>query len=208
MTKPRQPALSRPVRPAPTAAPPGFQGLLDDLVSTDVVRRERARKNLVGMGRRAIEPLAAALATADDRYRWRILVVLSEIADRGAVPGVLGCLQSNSPAIRIAAAQFLGDIGALEAVEPLMDLLRANPDDESAPWIIQALGRLGDRRAVSLLVETMHRAQSPAVRYTAIEALTAIGDAGVIQEIRPYAADPSHHVQTRALTALEKLAQT
>lgn len=204
MTKSRsQPYQS--LRATPEAVPASVQLLVDELVSPDVARREQARKDLVGLGQTVTEVLTLALATSDDRYRWRILVVLSEIADRRAIPGVMACLQSSSPAIRIAAAQFLGDIGAVEAVDALMDVLQRNSDDQSSIWIVQALGKLGDRRAVPLLVDTMHRTESTAVRYTAIEALTSIGDSRVIYDIRRYVTDPSHHVQTRAITALEKL---
>lgn len=184
-----------------------FKALLDDLAAPDMACRELARQTLVALHYRATEPLVAALATQDDRIRWKILGVLSEIGDKRAAAGVIACLKSSSPAIRIVAAQFLGNVGALEAVEPLMDVLRRDSDDQSAVWIIQALGRLGDKRAVALLVDIMHHTGSTSIRYTAIEALSAIGDARVLRDIRQYAADPSHHVQVRALAALEKLSQ-
>ncbi len=207
MTKSRR-RLSSAATVEHASAPAGIQPLLDDLISPDAANREKARSDLLAMRASATEPLVAALATKDDRYRWKILMILSELADKRAVSGVVSCLQSGSPAIRIAAAQFLGDAGADEAVSPLMAVLQNDFNDQAAVWVIQALGKLGDKRAVPLLVDVMHHTASHAVRYTAIEALAAIGDAGVIREIRQYTADPSHHVQARALIALEKLTQT
>lgn len=208
MAKPRrQPPQPATAERAETGAPSEIQPLLDGLVSSDAASREQAHSDLLAMRFNATEPLVAALATKDDRYRWKILMILSEIADRRAAAGVIACLRSSSPAIRIAAAQFLGDIGAAEAVDPLIDILKNNFNDQAAVWVIQALGKLADKRAVPLLVDTMHRTESHAVRYTAIEALAAIGDTGVIREIRQYTTDPSRHVQTRALTALEKLSR-
>lgn len=208
MAKPRrQPSQLVAADRTGTNTSSGIQPLLDGLVSSDAASREQAHSDLLAMRFNATEPLVAALATKDDRYRWKILIILSEIADQRAVSGVMACLQSSSPAIRIAAAQFLGDIGAVEAVDPLIEILKSNFNDQAAVWVIQALGKLADKRAIPLLVDVMHRTESHAVRYTAIEALAAIGDSGVIHEIRRYTTDPSHHVQTRALTALEKLSR-
>jgi HEAT repeat protein len=206
MTKTRS-QHSRPVAADTDVTASEFQLLLDDLVAADMGRREQARQALVALRYRATEPLVAALATQDDRSRWKILGVLNEIGDKRAAAGVTACLKSASPAIRIIAAQFLGNVGAVEAVDALMDILRKDSDDQSTVWIIQALGRLGDRRAVALLVDIMHHTSSTSVRYTAIEALAAIGDARVMRDIGQYAADPSHHVKSRAINALEKLSQ-
>ena len=72
---------------------------------------------------------------------------------------------------------------------------------------MQALGRLADSRSIDALLNVMQTTDSPAVRYTAIEALGLIGDRRVIEPIRLYLNDASQHVRSRVEAALERLSE-
>lgn len=178
---------------------------INELVNPDSARREKAKKELIENGQVSVEYLVKALSSGSDQFRWKILQVLTEIGDLRAIPGFIECLNSGSPAIQAVAAQFLGNVGAQQAVEPMLDLLTKASDNSSHVWIINALGKIGDKRAIPPLLETLHTTESSTIRYTTIEALGALGDEQIIDAIRQYEHDPSHHVQDRVKVAIQNL---
>lgn len=180
---------------------------INDLVNPDTDRRERAKRDLVAKGAASIDDLLRALPTANDHSRWKILQVLTEIGDARAVPGFIDCLYSNSSAIQAVAAQFLGNIGANQAVEPMLEVLTSGKNVNAHVWIIHALGKIGDQRAIVPLVRIMHQTDSSTIRYTAIEALGHLGDERVLEDILRYQNDPSHHVVERVQGAIQNLSR-
>lgn len=179
--------------------------LFEELLQRDQQRFQYASKELIARGRDSVDVLVNALPTATDQQRWRIIHVLSKIADPRAIPAIIDCLHSSSPAIQAMAAQFLGEMQSDMAVDPLVQLLRANPNNNSIVWIIQALGRLRSSRAVEPLIYIVRTTESEAVRYTAIEALGLIGDEQATGVIEPYVNHQNHHVRSRAQQALRTL---
>lgn len=182
-----------------------LQNNIDDLNSSDGETSNRAKQQWLAQGQAALEPLMAALSNANEQLRWKILLLLYEIGDNRAIPAFIESLHSPRSAIQAAAAQFLGNTGDPRATEALRAALKDYRHFNSPIWIIQALGKLRDQQSVDLLIEIMNDTDSATVRYTAIEALGAIGDKRAIETIRQYTNDESHHVRSRANTALELL---
>jgi len=181
-----------------------FEADVEDLVSPDAERSQQARSRLLAARQTSLDYLIKALPRANERLTWKIIMILGEMGDPRAVPAFIQCLQSSSPAIRAAAAQFLSATGSEKAAEALRQMLSAGPDLGSLIWVIHALGKLGDRQAVDQLLQIVQETSSATVRYTAIEALGAIGDPRVIDVIRRYANDESRHVRDRVQTVLER----
>ncbi|MBN1267323.1 MAG: HEAT repeat domain-containing protein [Anaerolineales bacterium] len=74
-----------------------------------------------------------------------------------AVPAVIVCLMSQSPAHqRAMAAQVLGEVGGTDAVNALINMLR-DPEMLVRGFSAEALGKIGDKRAVAPLREMANR---------------------------------------------------
>jgi HEAT repeat protein len=69
---------------------------------------------------------------------------------------------------------LLGTIGFVDAVEPLIQLCRKNPDPILYGASIEALGRLGDERALSLIIRASQNSNMD-IRLKAIEAMGRLG---------------------------------
>ncbi|WP_119070946.1 HEAT repeat domain-containing protein [Aggregatilinea lenta] len=179
--------------------------LIDNLANSDLSCSENAKSALIAMGRDAVDPLLEELSHADAKRRWEIIIVLTKIRDPRAIPAVAEHLRADHGALRVAAAQCLGEIGDQQATGALLRAVDENRNSGALIWILQALGRLKDDRAIDVLVDVMQHTDSTAVRYTAIEALGLIGDRRVIETIRAYRDDESGHVRSRVEVALERL---
>jgi HEAT repeat protein len=65
---------------------------------------------------------------------------------------------------------MLGEIGFVDAVEPLLQLARTNDDSDLRIRIVESLGRIGDERSVPLLREFARNLHAP-LRLKAIDVL-------------------------------------
>lgn len=180
--------------------------LIDTLLQPNRQAAEAAKAKLLAMGCEVVPVLLHELPASDPRRTWEFINLFAKLRDRRAVPAVAGYLHSSYGALRVAAAQCLGEIGDRAATELLLNAIPDNKQSGALIWIVQALGRLGDRRAIDPLLLLMQETESAAVRYTAIEALGQLGDARAIEPIRRYINDDSHHVRARAEIALQRLA--
>lgn len=182
---------------------------IDDYVNEvahgDRQRAEDAKQALISMGNTAVAALLAQMPGVNVKTQWEIISILAKIRDPRAVPTVGKLLFAENGAICVGAAQCLGEIGHQAATPWLLQALQENNQPGAMVWIVQALGRIGDASATESLLDLMQRTDSQAVRYTAIEALGNIGDRRVIEPIKKYLNDPSHHVRSRAQKALELL---
>ncbi|MBN1205718.1 MAG: HEAT repeat domain-containing protein [Myxococcaceae bacterium] len=111
----------------------------------------------------SLEPLQAALdpATTDtDTYlaNKELAAALGKLGDPKAAPALTGLLKSRDNYTRIEAIQALGALRASGAVEGLIQLAS---DENTEPFLnkkaIEALGRIGDARAVPLLMRMLTR---------------------------------------------------
>jgi HEAT repeat protein len=100
---------------------------------------------------------------------------------RPSVEILIEYLQDDDWVVREAAADVLGKIADVRAVEPLMDRLRRDPDTGVKELATKGLGLLGDARPVDLLVEMV---PIRPLRVLAVEALEKIKD---IEVLRPHA---------------------
>ncbi len=85
-----------------------------------------------------------------------IAAALGKLGDPKAAPALTRLLRSKDNYTRIEAIQALGVLRAREAVEPLLKL---GSDENTEPFLqkkaVEALGRIGDARAVPLLMRML-----------------------------------------------------
>lgn len=123
---------------------------------------------------RAVEPLIAVLSEPDRWTRGHAMEALGRLGDRRAVEPIIEATRELKDS---SGATILGNLGDVRAVEPLLaelETLRTpgfDPKHPSVPWqasyyyyIIRALGKLGDPRAVSLLEWVREHETAPVLK--------------------------------------------
>lgn len=153
---------------------------------------------------RAVEPLVEALQQAESWLAPRIADILVRHGD-AVVDPMLRFLQGTArhPA-RAWAANILGELKAQRAFPVLVITLR-DLDDEVRAKSAGALGRLGDRRAVTYLLEHLLSDPAPFVRARIAGALGQFADADVIDRLVRALGDPAWWVRMRSVEALEQI---
>ncbi|MDY7231759.1 HEAT repeat domain-containing protein [Hyalangium rubrum] len=109
----------------------------------------------------SLEPLQAALDPSASEMDVHLMnkelaAALGKLGNPKAAPTLAGLLRSRDNYTRMEAIQALGALRAPEAVEPLIQLTL---DENAEPLLnkkaIEALGRIGDARAVPALVRML-----------------------------------------------------
>lgn len=122
---------------------------------------------------------------------------------RGDVRDAIHKLQSPNPEEVMASVMVLAASGSKDAVGPLTDLLRSGPRNDITNGIIQALGSIGHKNSVAILIEYLdHR--RPDARTAAIYALEAYKDSRVQGALENKLRDSDAQVRSAAALALGK----
>ena len=125
--------------------------------------------------------------------------------EHGAVPfeTLIEALSFESPAIREQAAHSLGFRGQPEAVRPLLDRLALpEPDGAVRQSIYEALGRLGTREAVSIVLAALTRTTDTLVRDRAVDALGNFPYRRVVRALAALLPAADETLRQRVLLAL------
>ena len=135
----------------------------------------------IGELRERIEGILNGLRDLEDTVALeeaRVGVVMNLMAlGRPAVSDLREALEDGHWMVREVAAQALGLIGDMRAVEPLLRKAKADRDMGVRESCIKALGEFGDARAVEVLVEAVN---VPTTRLAASEGLSKIKDLSVL----------------------------
>lgn len=116
-----------------------------------------------------------------EREEARMAAVVNLLAiGRPSVEILIGYLEDDDWVVREAAADLLGKIGDLRAVEPLMERLRKDKDTGVKEIAMKSLGVIGDARPVELYIEAL---PIRPLRTLAMEALAKIKD---VEVLRPH----------------------
>ncbi len=136
--------------------------------------------------------------------RHEALMALGRMGSRRAVPLLEATAADRTldVSLRRAAVTALGDIGASGSVEALAGLLD-DPDPGLVEAAVEALGRMGDGRAVGPLVRLVREKRA---RLTALWSLGAIGDPRAVPLLNLELSDPDIYVAYNARQSLKRLA--
>jgi HEAT repeat protein len=187
---------------------------------------KRAAQALVGPLRDAHEDVAvksaaaAALARLNDETVLPVLVEELGVIDEHAAPIVADAVvafgppacahliplldNARAPATRVWSARLLGRIGDPIATEPLMARLR-DRQDLLRIAVVEALGHIGDRRALQDLIQATLRDPAGQVRAHAAGAIAKIEKERVQDVLVSALADPDYATRARALEAFESI---
>lgn len=198
------------------------------------VRRYAADALMYIADERALHPLMFALRDIDPDVREAAAIALGRIGGEATLLPLIATLEDIDGSVCGAAVQALARPGNTDAVEPLLAIL-ADPEREQA-WqvVIEALGKLRDRRAVEPLLQhledhpdtyqteiiralvsigrdavkpTIERIyhKSVQIRHIAVQILHQMNTIQAVQPLRICLADDNRSIQVAAVAALETL---
>jgi len=162
---------------------PEIAEYLNALSSIDHAAVQAARRALVAMGTRAIEPLWKARAQADDLLRWEITRTLVEIQDPRVTDRLVQILIDDPDSgIRWLAAEGLIRLGEA-SLGPLLEALVHHSDSawlrQGAHHVLKALAT-GPREPVLRPVLQALESLEPILQ-ASIAAQRALADLGLIR---------------------------
>lgn len=142
------------------------------------------------------------MSDEDEDVRSMALMLGSTLQSKEAVPHIVRLLSDEDWWLRMIAAETLGKIGDPRA---LPNLVKHLDDPDAAMACIEALARIGDKRATAEIAKTLSM-QQPEIRLEALDALSRLNDMRVIPVLEACAMrDPSAAVQSRARATIERL---
>ncbi len=191
-------------------APEGTARKLEKLIDSDNVSLAQVAMEAfaVRAGPRSTLPLMRRYAGAGNhnQIRQAVLIALGRSGDPMAVEFLVARLGDGDDLTQTLAARALGGIGSKAAVPALM----AVASDEGQEWVranaLEALGRIGDSRALELLNKSMD-SQSDRIRLVAIEAMGQMGNSECIAPLaKLMTADATEaNLRIHAVRALGKI---
>ncbi len=129
---------------------------------------------------------------------------VKKLAQKRNIAGLIRALgYLRDPFVRLSAAQALGNLGDISALEPLIRTL-GDRDESVRTGAIAALGILSDGRALPPLVTTLTE-PSWRVRQAAAEALGRLGDSRALSPLIQVLDDTEPQVRQAAAGALGRL---
>lgn len=164
----------------------GLLALLDPSIPV-ITRRAAARSLNIIAPANLVPQLAGYLNTDPDRaVRHYLAQALGRLGDDRALAALLLALKDRALMVREAAAAAISRYNSPAAFEVLLAALKEKEDERS--WMVrrfaaEALGQLGDRRAVPALVEAL-RDTSDLVRPAVARALGNMGDRSAIAALK------------------------
>jgi len=165
--------------------------------------RERALDSLLDLGPGMGSAVRDLLRDPDPGIRATALALVDSMGGSELYETVVPLLQDDDWWIRVSAANVLAQMGDRRAVGPLVNALQ----DEETRWAaVEALGRLGDPRALPALAKLLG-SSSTEVRMETLLALRNFDHPNLMTAFRRVAEnDPDRVVRARAVELMEEVA--
>lgn len=105
--------------------------------------------------------LYALLSDMDDEIKSQAAKVLGDLFDKGAEETLINNLTSNAPRVVFFSAQALGRIQSMNAVQPLLDVIKKNNDEDIyiRHAAVLALSRIGVADQMAALKNSSNRSE-------------------------------------------------
>lgn len=136
---------------------------------------------------RVINPLLAAIADTEEWVQFRAITALVGFGETAVEPLIFLLAHGNKLTVRVRAANALGKVGHVRAVDPLRAALR-DKHPEMRKAAAEALGKIGDESAVPSLMQALGD-ETPQVRWKAAQALAEMGHPSAVRPLIEFAAD-------------------
>jgi cyclophilin family peptidyl-prolyl cis-trans isomerase/HEAT repeat protein len=151
--------------------------------------------------------LMTYLANNNPQLRSRALIALANIQDTTTIPQVVALLNDPDGNVRGASAFALGQIGTHAAQASLLGKLRVEKDLNVVGRLFEALGRIGDEKALDAVVEDSLHEGSAFVRSEQLLGIARFALRGIKNERSicfcfEQTSHPSAEVRWKALFAL------
>jgi HEAT repeat protein len=143
-----------------------IDALIAEFTCDDVIKCQKARRSLVAMGDKAVQPLIKELSSKKHWVRWEAAKALGQIGDAAAAKALVAALDDKEFDVHWLAAEALITIGR-GAIEPLLEAL-ADHGDKSL-WLRQGAHhvlhdmKLGNLKAVLKPVIDAVDSSAPAI---------------------------------------------
>ncbi len=143
----------------------------------------------------------------DPDARLEAVRALGEMNEPKAIDYLLQAANDPDMRIRVKAIDTLGNIRAKEATPLLIQqLVLRSTDIPTKQRILATLGKIGDKRATSPILDILSRDVDPAVRGNAIFALGDLGDTSAVPALEHVANDGQDDMLKRlAAEAVRKI---
>jgi HEAT repeat protein len=169
----------------------------------------RSAEVMLASGIRSLNDLLGLLQAPRDRetalFGCWVIGRLQGVPKSVAVRHVSRLLADSSPKVRYLAAISLGDIGSRTGTPILLNAL-SDGDLEVRMAVVNALGRIGDARAATVLRGVLNdMKEKPKLRGMAAEALGSLRDAANGDDLVGHLQDRSPHVRFFSAFALGEL---
>lgn len=178
--------------------------LITAFASDDYMTRHKAKHELITFGAAAVDALAALLDHEDGQIVWAAAGTLAQMEDERIPALFLSHIHTPHLLARQIIVQALGKWQYTPALSAFIELLHSEKVTVTV-LAIEALGKLGDARAVDPLLMTLAAADSNSVRLECIRALGRVGDPRVIEAIAPYQDHDDDHIRKRAAIVVSEL---
>jgi twitching motility protein PilT len=153
-------------------------------------RKVEVRRMAVEIAQKVKDPsgelwpkLLQFLRDEDWWVRERVMDALVEMAGKQLTPHMIGLLQDSYDVVRRFAVDVLTKLGDIQALGALVNTAREDKDWWTREKAIEAMGTLGDERAVPYIIDLMRRSKE--VQYVCIQTLETLK----IRSSAPYVAE-------------------
>jgi HEAT repeat protein len=133
---------------------------------------------------------------------------IEEWDEKGFTEKLIDSLNHSERSTVYRACYILGEMRERVSIKPLIDLLNKTNDYFLMEEIVEALGKIGDERAVPFLIKMLNN-RSFLVRGKAAAVLSNFDDQEeVVEALKRAIGDHSHYVRELASASLNKLTAT
>lgn len=151
-----------------------------------------------------VDVLIQAISDTSEEVRIEVIQALGEVGDERAVKPLINALNDESLDVREVAAKSLGKLRKPEAGDALISALSNNTDLSIVCACIEALGYLGDARAVDPLLGFLTNKESK-IRECTAAALGKLRDSRAVDALIAALSDTEERVRWYAADSLGKI---
>lgn len=154
----------------------------------------------------AFEPLLVCITSRSPQVRENAVMALGLLGDRHAVPYLIKCLKDEAKGVRYQTVAALGMLKEVGVFEALVETLADDSDEQVRGSAAEALGLIGDPRAVEVLIRVLQNpATVSAVSYYVCRALGQLGDVRAVELLIQTLSERESHVGAQAAEALGRI---